>query len=225
MASTDNTETTPLTRPLVTNQPLREGALAYDPNSACTTCCGGLSMYCFRLRDDSRMEVIRGTFTDHMNAMGYNWAHSSCSYKYGWEIRECFEPACYGVPAVCNRSRGVLCSMGGCDEVPAEYDHALELTWHYFASPLYSWKRSVQCCAGIGLAADVIAVTGGNSAAIVVPSILGLPVAVMGLSCLTPRLCPKLDYLCYSNSYAQCGGYAAACLPWATVCGLVALGI
>lgn len=234
IASTIDRETTPLTQAAITRQPspsspipMQEGALAYNPHSACTACCGGLAACCFSLRDDSYGEIISGgSMGDYLNVMSYNMMHSSLPYRCGWSIRERFEPACYGVPDACNRRHGVWCSIGGCDKVPDEYDYALELKWHYFISPTYSWKRSIQCCAGCGLAADVIAAAGnGASAAIVLPSIFGLPIAVMSLSCLTPRLCPKLDYLCYSNSCVQCSGYAAACLPWAATCFLVGTGI
>ena len=210
------------------NPPTIKGALAYDPDSACTSCCGGLAMCCFPTERKYKITVINGSWADIMTASSYNANLPLCAAKCGWKVRECLEPACYGVPDFCNRSRGVLCSMGGCDEVPDQYDHALELGWHYYSSPLYSWKRSWQCCAGLGLAADIITAAQGGlhgtvSAAVAVPSILGLPLAVMALSCLTPRLCPKVDYLCYSNSCVQCSGYAASCLPWAVLVGLSAL--
>ena len=213
------------------NLPIK-GALAYDPDSACTKYCGGLATCCFECGthdDGQRQKVITGSWLDYQLASQFNSRRTLpiAAAKCGWAIRGCLEPACAGVPAICNRSKGVLCSMGGCDEVPDQYDHALELPWHYYASPLYSWKRSWQCCAGFGLGADIMAAAGGLHgavpAAIAVPSILVLPLAAMSLSCLTPRLCPKADYLCYSNSCVQCSGYAAACLPWAVLCGLAAL--
>lgn len=187
-------------RPIIDHQP--RGALAYDPDSACTKCCGGLSTCC--------PKSLRG-------------------FGCALSIRGCFEPACSSVPDCCNRRHGVWCSMCGCDEVPDEYDYAVELEWHYFYSPLCSWKRSWQCCAGLGVAADIFEVMsfitakggvfGTVPASISLPITLGLPIAVMSLSCLTPRLCPKMDYLCYSNSCIQCSGYAAACLPWIALVG------
>lgn len=201
------------------NPPTIKGALAYDPDSACTSCCGGLYACVTGC-------IVRGMHNVKMNQpvedgkIADLYQTNFCGIKCAWAIRGCLEPACYGVPDFCNRRHGVWFSIGGCDEVPNGYDHASELVWHYFSSPLYSWKRSVQCCAGLGLAADIITAAQGGlhgtvSAGVAVPSILGLPIAVMALSCLTPRLCPKLDYLCYSNSCVQCSGYAASCLPWA----------
>jgi hypothetical protein len=215
---------------LITKQPTIKGALAYDPDSACTTYCGGLATCCFEFNthdDGKRKEVIFSSFYAEMVASSHNMNKTLPlkTAKCGWAIRERLEPACAAVPDCCSRRNGVWCSVLGCDEVPDEYDHALELVWHYYSSPLYSWKRSCQCCAGLGLAADIIAAAQGGlhghvSAAVALPSILGLPLAVMALSCLTPRLCPKVDYLCYSNSCVQCSGYAASCLPWAVLVGL-----